>query len=154
MRQLAQVLGAVSSEFDKAMIVAKLKGVRDRVGRAQGREDDFASPARSIRKPAKEKLRDRVLDDAELKLTWESADAEGGTAGALIKLLILSGARHNEMTELARDEIQVETIELPGERTKNGLPHTIPLTPMMRRVTERSFDDERRHTRATERMPR
>jgi integrase len=100
----------------------------------EAREDDFASPARSIRKPAKEKFRDRVLDDNELKLTWEAADAESGTAGALVKLLMLSGARRNEITELARDEIKPEAIELPGNRTKNGLPHTIPITPMIRQV--------------------
>jgi integrase len=102
----------------------------------EAREDDFASPARPIRKPAKEKSRDRVLDDNELKLTWEAADAEGGAAGALVKLLILSGARRNEVTELARGEIKAEVIELPGERTKNGVPHAIPITPMIRRVLE------------------
>ncbi len=102
----------------------------------EAREDDFASPARSIRKPAKEKSRDRVLDDAELKLTWQAADAEGGAAGALIKLLMLSGARRNEMTELARDEIAADTIELQGERTKNGSAHAIPITPMIRRVLD------------------
>jgi integrase len=58
----------------------------------------------------------------------------GGAAGALIKLLILSGARRNEMTELARDEITPDSIELRGDRTKNGMPHTIPITPMIRRV--------------------
>ena len=87
----------------------------------EAREDDFASPARSIRKPAKEKSRDRVLDDAELKLTWQAADAAGGASSALIKLLILSGARRNEMTELARDEITADTIELPGEPNQEWL---------------------------------
>jgi integrase len=57
-------------------------------------------------------------------------------AGALVKLLILTGARRNEITELSRDEIKAEAIELPGERTKNGFPHTMPLTPMMCRVLE------------------
>ena len=105
-------------------------------GWCESREDDYASPARSIRKPAKEKSRDRVLDDAELKLTWEAAEAKGGSAGALVKLLILSGARRNEISELARQEIKTDAIELPGERTKNGLPHSIPLTAMMRRVLD------------------
>ena len=101
----------------------------------EAREDDFPSPARSIRKPAG-KCRDRVLDDNELKLTWAAADAEGGPAGALVKLLILSGARRNEITELAREEITASAIELPSERTKNGLPHSIPITPMIRRVLD------------------
>ncbi len=105
-------------------------------GWCEAREDDFPSPARSIRKPAKERSRERVLDDAELQLTWKAAEAASGAAGALVKLLILSGARRNEMTELARDEIKAETIELPGERTKNGESHTIPITPMIRRVLE------------------
>jgi integrase len=77
-----------------------------------------------------------VLDDTELKLTWEAADREGGPAGALVKLLILTGARRNEITELSRDEIKAGAIELPSERTKNGTPHTIPLTPMMCQVLE------------------
>ena len=129
----------------------------------EAREDEFASPARSIRKPAKEKSRERVLDDNELRLTWEAADTAGGPAGALVKLLILSGARRNEVTELARDEIGAEMIELPGERTKNGWPHSIPITPIIRRVldslpetgkfvlngTDRPFGD---HSRAKERI--
>jgi integrase len=132
----------VVAVIDKAMKRGPSAGVTAwKVAKAffawcEAREDDFASPARSIRKPAKEKSRDRVLDDAELKLTWEAADAEGGAAGALIKLLILSGARRNEITELARDEINAEPIELSDERTKNGLPHTIPITPMIRRVLD------------------
>jgi integrase len=65
-----------------------------------------------------------------------AADLEGGPAGALVKLLILTGARRNEITELSRDEIKAEAIELPSERTKNGIPHTIPLTPIMCRVLE------------------
>ena len=43
-----------------------------------------------------------MFDDAELELPWEAANAAGGAAGALVKLLILSGALRNEMTELAR----------------------------------------------------
>ena len=39
------------------------------------------------------------------------------------------------MTELARDEITQDAIELKGDRTKNGMPHTIPITPMIRRAT-------------------
>ena len=104
-------------------------------GWCEAREDDFASPARTLRKPAKEKSRDRVLDDAELKLNGSGRGRER-SSGALIKLLILSGARRNEMTELARDEITTGAIELQGDRTKNGSPHTIPITPMIRRVLD------------------
>ena len=132
----------VAAFIDKAMKRGPSAGVTAwKVAKAffawsEAREDDFASPVRSIRKPAKEKSRERVLDDAELKLTWEACDAAGGAVGALVKLLMLSGARRNEMTELARDEVAADAIVLQGERTKNGLPHTIPITPMIRRVLD------------------
>jgi hypothetical protein len=78
---------------------------------------------------------DPHMADAE-SLHDLAAEAEGGAAGALVKLLILSGARRNEVTELVRDEIKADVIELPGERTKNGLPHAIPVTPMIQGVLE------------------
>jgi integrase len=132
----------VIAVIDKAMKRGPSAGVTAwKVAKAffawcEAREEDFASPARSIRKPAKEKSRERVLDTAEVKLTWEAADTVGGASGALVKLLLLTGARRNEITELARGEIAADTIELPGERTKNGLPHSIPITPMIRRVLD------------------
>jgi integrase len=100
----------------------------------EAREDDFPSPARSIKKPAKEKSRDRVLDDDELRAVWQAADQIGGSAGALAKLLILTGCRRREITHLERQEITERAIELPSERTKNAHPHIIPLTNAMRRV--------------------
>ena len=102
----------------------------------EAREDDFASPARAIKRPAKEKSRDRVLPDHELKLVWQTADTAGGAAGALVKMLVLTGCRRNEIMRLARDEITADAIELPGARTKNGVPHTVPLTPLMREVLD------------------
>lgn len=100
----------------------------------ESREDDFASPARAIKRPAKEKSRDRVLSDQELKLTWEAANTAGGAAGGLVKMLILTGCRRSEIMRLARDEITTNAIELSGARTKNGIPHTVPLTELMREV--------------------
>lgn len=71
-------------------------------GWCEAREDDFASPARAIKRPAKEKSRDRVLSDHELKLVWKAADSAEGAAGALVKMLILTGSRRNEVMQLAR----------------------------------------------------
>ena len=77
-----------------------------------------------------------MLSDGELKLTWQAADAAGGAPGALVKMLILTGCRRNEMTQLAREEVTADTIELSAQRTKNGVPHTIPLAPTMRQVLD------------------
>jgi integrase len=73
-----------------------------------------------------EKSRERVLTDAELKRIWKSCLDDD--YGAVLKLLLLTGQRANEIAELRWDEVHDEQILLPAERTKNGRPHIIPLS--------------------------
>jgi integrase len=73
-----------------------------------------------------EKSRDRVLSDAELKVVWKACRDDD--FGAIIKLLILTGQRENEIGGLRWDEVYDEQIALPAERTKNGLSHIVPLS--------------------------
>jgi integrase len=49
-----------------------------------------------------------------------------------VKLLLLTGQRAEEIAGLSWSEIDLDrgVIKLPGERTKNHRPHTIPLAPM------------------------
>jgi integrase len=74
--------------------------------------------------------RDRVLDDDELRRTWNAAEAEGWPFGPLVKLLILTGQRVSEVGEMRWDEIdQGQRLwTLPAERVKNGLRHEVPLS--------------------------
>ena len=85
-----------------------------------------ASPMDGLEKPGSEKSRERVLSDDELTRVWHGA--EDGPYGTITKLLILTGARREEITALRWDEIQGDTISLEGARTKNGKPHLIPLS--------------------------
>ncbi len=94
---------------------------------------DFRSPAATIRRPQKQTERDRVLTDAELATVWNAAKPQNAE-GRLCRMLILTGARRDEMAGLLRTEIQVDAIVLPKERTKTGVAHTIALTPLMRHV--------------------
>jgi integrase len=79
-------------------------------------------------KPQPEKSRDRVLSDEELKRVWEAAGEIGWPFGPIIRLLILTGARREEIGGLRWSEIKGDRIELSGDRTKNGKPHIIPLS--------------------------
>ena len=49
-------------------------------------------------------------------------------ATCLIRLLILTGARREEITALKWSEITGDIIALGSARTKNAEPHTIPLS--------------------------
>jgi integrase len=86
------------------------------------------NPATDLPKPGKEVRRDRVLTDAELKKVWKAGEGFGWPYGPALQLLILTGARRAEIAELKWGEVNGETIELAGARTKNGEPHSIPLS--------------------------
>ena len=74
--------------------------------------------------------RERVLTDAELATIWRALD-DGGEYATLLRLLLLTGARREEIARLRWSEIDLDAalIRLPAERTKNGRPHDIPLSP-------------------------
>jgi integrase len=72
--------------------------------------------------------RDRVLDDKELAAVWRAAEQLGYPVGHAVRLLILTGARRDEIAKLRWAEIEEDTIHLKGERTKNGEAHDIPLS--------------------------
>jgi integrase len=76
-----------------------------------------------------EVARDRVLDDSELKAIW-NALKNGDDYADIIRLLILTGQRLREISELRWSEIDLDKaiITLPGSRTKNHRPHIIPLS--------------------------
>ena len=75
-----------------------------------------------------EKSRDRVLSAAELKLIWDHAGA-GDQYASIVRLLMLTGQRANDIAGLRWSEISDGQIVLPGERTKNKRSHTLPLSP-------------------------
>ena len=86
--------------------------------------------APSFDPPAEEKSRDRILDDDELKLVWQAAEGDVSPFGPLIKILILTGQRLNEVGEMRWDELdfQKKVWTLSGERVKNGERHEVPLS--------------------------
>jgi integrase len=79
-----------------------------------------------------EKTRDRVLSDTELRTIWQSLEEDD--YGVIVKLLMLTGQRANEIAGLRWSEVDSRQglISLPGERTKNGRPHDVPMTATVR----------------------
>lgn len=95
------------------------------------------SPVVGVEAPAPV-ARERYLNDAELAAIWEACD--GTEIGAAFRLLILTGQRLNEIARLRWDEVDLQNkrIRLSGDRTKNGLPHDVPLSsPALAIIEER-----------------
>jgi integrase len=74
-----------------------------------------------------ENSRDRVLTPSELRAIWMALPAND--YAPIVKLLMLTGARASEISDLRRHEIVGDEIRLPGERAKNHRAHIIPLSP-------------------------
>jgi integrase len=90
-----------------------------------------ANPVTFTNKADENGGRERVLPDEELRIIWLAAnDGTPDEFGAILKLLILTGARRTEIGGLMWDEISptLPLITLPPERTKNGREHLIPLS--------------------------
>lgn len=90
-----------------------------------------ASPCLGIKKPAANNTRDRVLDIGEMTAVWKAAELVGYPFGPIVKLLILTGQRRNEVANMQWSQLDfaAKTWTLPAELTKNGRQHVLPLTP-------------------------
>lgn len=89
-----------------------------------------SNPMADLPKPGAETKRERVLSDPELAEVWQASESLGWPFGPIVRLLILTGARREEIGALQWPEIDLEaaSIALDGSRTKNGEPRTIPLS--------------------------
>jgi integrase len=104
------------------------------------RDDDFNLNAAFVRvgarANAKERARTRVLSDDELRVIWPLL-SEAGTFGALLKMLLLTAQRRDEVANMTWSEIGVEGIwTIPAERYKTKRPNHVPLSKAARAVIE------------------
>jgi integrase len=76
--------------------------------------------------PASSPGRSRVLTDAELAAVWRASDDEHGR---IVKLLILTACRRQEVGSMCWSELDAErgVWTIPAERAKNKRAHSLPL---------------------------
>src|SRR5271170_6171187 len=86
------------------------------------------NPVVGTNKPVDEVSRDRVLNPDELQLAWRLAG--GADFGAIVRLLILTGQRREEVGGMLWSELNLDAAlwSIGKDRTKNGLPHDVPLS--------------------------
>ncbi|MEH3065422.1 MAG: tyrosine-type recombinase/integrase [Methylobacterium radiotolerans] len=99
------------------------------------------NPVVDVETPATGGARDRVLKDDELRAVWR-ATAGGDEFSQIVRLLILSGQRREEVAGMLWSEVDLAaaTWSMPGSRTKNGLPHEVPLSAPMLEILRRRDD--------------
>jgi integrase len=100
------------------------------------RDDEFRSPIiRGMqRQKTSEHRRTRVLDDDELRAVW-AATADTSTFSALIRFLLLTGARRNEAAGMTWNEVDANGVwKLPAFRSKTKAEVERPLSKAARAI--------------------
>lgn len=89
---------------------------------------DF-NPCNGMKAPTQEKSRERVLTDEEIRWAWLAFEKAGWPFGKLGQLLLLTGARRDEIGEARWSEFDADhkLLILPPARMKAGATHEIPL---------------------------
>ncbi|WP_425416969.1 tyrosine-type recombinase/integrase [Oricola indica] len=147
-REFVSVLGKQSiEEIEKRDVARILDGIVDRGSPSaanhafriirkffnwcveQGLVD--VSPVMGLKPPAKSVDRDRVLSDNEVARIWIASDQVPYPYGTIVKLLLLTGQRRDEVVSMRRDELDLDNAHwtIAAERTKNGKPNEVPLSP-------------------------
>jgi len=80
--------------------------------------------------------RDRVLTDAEIGAVWRAAGTLGQPFGPVVRLLLLTAQRREEVAALRWSELSADltTWTLPGARAKNGKAHVVHLAEPARAI--------------------
>jgi integrase len=115
----------------KPATARKLFAILRRLFKFAVAEDDLAaSPMAGLEAPSAPASRDRVLEDWEIKLVWQASQKLGSPFGPLVRLLMLTGARREEVAGLSWSELREGAAmwHLPAERAKNGNALDLPLS--------------------------
>lgn len=95
------------------------------------------SPLEGYEAPSQDRKGKRILSDEELMKVWEASE---GQYGAMVRLLILWGARNGEVARTRRSWIENGVLTIPGEFTKNHRDHAIPLLPVALEILDAQPD--------------
>src|SRR5680860_794128 len=129
-RQVIELVTEVSARGTPAAANKLLKVVKTFFGWCVGRAILDLSPAKGVPALARERTRDRVLDDDELARILRAARQINGPYGGIVELLALTGQRREEVAQVTWDELDLasQSWTLPASRTKNGKPHIVHLS--------------------------
>ena len=104
--------------------------IRKFLGWCVGRGVLENSPCEGMRAPSREKSRERVLSDDELKSILQAAANLGHPFGGIVKMLGLTGQRRNEVGLMTWDQLDMAKGQwvIPAERAKNAKSHIVHLS--------------------------
>lgn len=97
---------------------------------AVSREVVEFNPCAQLEQPGRERRRDRVLTDAEIRLFWTALDQEPAEIAAAFRLRLVTAQRGVEVHNMRWADVDFDGRwwTIPASDAKNGLPHRVPLS--------------------------
>lgn len=96
--------------------------------------------AAGVRAPAKERTRDRVLGDMEIRLLWKATE-KIDIFNCLVRVALLTGARRGEVAGMAASELHENSNGpfwvIPAVRTKTSTEHVVPISAAIKAEIDR-----------------
>jgi integrase len=130
--EITRLLDNIEDENGAVMADHVLAYLRRLFSWYAGRSDEFRSPiVRGMaRTKGKERARKRVLSDDELRIVWDTAERKSGPFGFMVRFLLLTATRRNEVARMTRSELSDDgrTWTIPAERYKSKIDHLMPLS--------------------------
>jgi integrase len=100
------------------------------------RDDRFVPPIvpGMARTKSKERTRERILSDDEIRLIWPHLSS---TFGTFVRVLLLTGQRRSEVATMRRSEIDKDGVWIiPPEKYKTKRAQVVPLSKVVREIIE------------------
>jgi integrase len=94
------------------------------------------TPATRLPRYGQEKERERSLAPDEIRILWNAFDRCGYPFGTVLKMLLVTGQRRGELVGIKWSEIDGDAWMLPGERSKMGKGHRVPLSTLAREILD------------------
>jgi integrase len=141
-RDATRVVDKVAKRDAPIEAMRSFEDLRAMLRWAVSRGDLDHNPIEGMRKPPGSKPRERVLSDDEIRALWNglpTALARSEQCQRIIKLCLVTGQRVGEVAGMNRAELDLKRAlwNIPGARTKNGHPHSVPLSPLAVELIEK-----------------
>jgi integrase len=141
------VTRVIDAKIEDAPITARrvFEDIRAMIRWAVSRGDLDHSPIDGLRGPAISKPRTRTLTDTEIKAVWHDLYDQRPDVGRVVRFCLVTGQRVGEVVGLTSTELDLDRAawNIPAERSKNGHPHSVPLTPIALSIIEEAMREER-----------
>ncbi len=127
---VVELLDGIEDRGAPVMADRTLAAVRKLFRWHAARHDTFVPPIvpGMSRVRPKERARTRVLTDAEIRLLWRALDDQPHPFGPLVRLLLLTAQRRDEVAGMRRSEVTDALWTIPADRYKTKLPNVVPLS--------------------------